>query len=739
MAFATAADVDSRDGSETIQHSETNVQVAGVDEDDIVETDGHFIYSLRGSELTIVQSLPVGEMEVVSRTQVEGTPIGMYLNGDRIAVISEEAPIRFLPYLSDALAETGEWIAGRSSSPSSRSGSRTFLTVLDVADRSARKSFSATEFESRFVDSRRIGGQVYLIFENALPLPRIEPSCDDSGQCAYETEAEFTRRVRSGFADWLEMYLPEYSSYDGDGNFVRGGPLLLPEEFVMSGETLSSIKIVAAIDMDANEPGLTAVSGVTTGSGSILYASEQSLYVLENGLSTEGLQQTTKILKFNWSAGDKGVEFAATGEIPGRVLNQFSIDEYQGRLRVTSEIRNAGSGNFSGRAETGVYVLEEDTGVLEFVGSLQNLAVGNQVKSVRYFGDRVFITTFDAIDPLYAIDLSDPSNPRAVGHVPIVGYSRYMQFIGPDRLLTIGVNSTNGSGGRAMVALFDVADLTSPRLIDFYNLPRYSSSEASSDHHAFGWFANHELLSVPSTRSFLVRVDEDGDGYAEKDRSIREDDLFVLHVGTDASGNDTLGNEGISLRGTIRHEASVRRSVSVNDFIFSIGEDGVRAVHVAEAGTVVSEALFDWEVVTSEPMPLPFDRAAMVMAARELLTLRGNVDPESLLFVTTEQRDSSHEFVFRAGEEYYRLRGESPEELALVDDAFSILDRPRHNVVRPLDVNADGIVTAGDALVVINELARETHRLLNGIVLRQLDTSQQAFSDTNGDGSVTAT
>ena len=134
--------------------------------------------------------------------------------------------------------------------------------------------------------------------------------------------------------------------------------------------------------------------------------------------------------------------------MPGTILDQFSASENDGLLRVTTEISNIETGNFSRQNETALFVLENDRGVLEFVGQLQNLALGQSVKSVRYFGDRAMVTTFptqaQAVDPLYAISLSDPAHPRVLGHVPIPGFSSYMQFIAPDRLLTVGTNTATG-------------------------------------------------------------------------------------------------------------------------------------------------------------------------------------------------------------------------------------------------------------------------------------------------------
>lgn len=491
-------------GPETLEFSETNVQVAGVDEDDIVETDGNFIYTLRGDELTIVKSLPADELELLSTTAIEGTPIGMYLNGDRVTVISRLYRVEDPgPTEGQRTAVVDTVDAGALIDidrfypwPDPRTV-ETIVTVFDVADRTTPQVVQSTILEGDFAKSRRIGDQVFLVLESQDLL--IEPNtiCDEEGEnCVYETEQEFTDRVSRDFATLIEDKLPSYESYDGSGELVRGGPLVLPEDIFQSIEPASSMTIVASINMASHEPGLSATSGVMAESGSDIFASSEHLYVFNSHRETIENEPWTRILKFDWNGQSGAIQFAAIGDVPGTLLNQFSADEHDGLLRVTTEISNSNTGNHTRDDETGLFILQDDHGVLEFIGSMQNLAVGQDVKSVRYFADRAFVTTFQNVDPLHAIDLSDPTTPRAIGHVPILGFSSYMQFISEDRLLTVGTNTATGFGGRAMVSLFDVGDLTAPRLIDQYNLPQFSTSVANFDHHAFGWFARHELSTL---------------------------------------------------------------------------------------------------------------------------------------------------------------------------------------------------------------------------------------------------
>jgi uncharacterized secreted protein with C-terminal beta-propeller domain len=145
--------------------------------------------------------------------------------------------------------------------------------------------------------------------------------------------------------------------------------------------------------------------------------------------------------------------------------------------------------------------LQEDDGVFEFVGSLQNLALDETMKSVRFLGDRAFVTTFRTVDPLFAIDLSDPTRPESVGHITLPGFTSYMHLVDENHLLTVGRNTPPGNAGPTQVSLFDISDLTQPLRIAEYTFERFSTSEAEVDHHAFGYFAEHGLLGMPARTS----------------------------------------------------------------------------------------------------------------------------------------------------------------------------------------------------------------------------------------------
>ncbi|MHC4178455.1 MAG: beta-propeller domain-containing protein [Planctomycetota bacterium] len=548
-------------------HSETNVQVAGVDEADIIETDGDYLYVLTGAELIIAEAWPAEELSIASRVPIEGELVGEYLHGDRLTVISETwedpwcDPPEPLGFQLDVIDCWWPW-------PRS---SETWVTVFDVSDR-----------ESRIDDS------VFLVLRDDevdrwLPEPeRIQVG--DS--FFYETREQYIERVTAE----MDSFLPQYTSYGADDELLEAGLLHASGDlFQPLGEDAGCLVTVVSLNISDDEPGIVASTGIFTTGASQIYGSLDNLYVFDQQYTWED-GTVTEILKFDWDAQASGVAFAAKGWVPGHMLDQFSADEHEGHLRIATTISNSYSGNWSGRSENVLFVLRDDGGVLEFVGSMQNLALEERIRSVRFMGERAFVTTFRNIDPLFALDLSDPAHPQSCGHVTMPGFNSYMQLINESYLLAVGRNTPVGNTGPTQVSLFDIQDLNQPRLIDQHTFERFSTSEAETDHHAFGWFAEHKVLAMPSARAYWERVDEDGDGYAETRRSVREDELLLFSIDVTAT---RLSGDGIQLLGELAHDSPVRRSAFIADVLYSVAESSVQAVSIVDPTVRFAEIGFD--------------------------------------------------------------------------------------------------------------------------------------------------
>nr|MCU0875754.1 beta-propeller domain-containing protein [Pirellulaceae bacterium] len=575
----------------TRSHSETNVQVAGVDEGDIIETDGDYLYVLSGSELIIADAWPADSLSVASRRTVRGTPIAEFLHGDRLAVISQVREI--VPFWgwddagpqlpADAAAARSDRIGWPQPAPAT-----TWVTVYDVADRQTPKVVQQTELTGGYVESRRIDDQVFLVLRNdqiVLPTPQPVDATGGAGNAAspadaarllvggtgqvYESREQYLERMAAEVGSFIESQLPRYASYGPDGQPVRTGLLVAPEDlFQPLWQSADQLVSVVSLNMGGDEPGVTSAAGIFAGGADKIYGSPEHLYVFSDDYTAED-GPVTRIMMFAWDAAGGSVDFVAKGQVAGRMLDQFSADERAGDLRLATTVSHAGAGNWTGRSENALFVLREDQGLLEFVSGIKNLALDEPLQSVRFLGDRAFVTTFRTVDPLLALDLSDRLQPRSVGHVTLPGFNSYMQFLDERYLLAVGRNAPPGGSGPTQVSLFDVQDLSHPRLVDRYTLPRFSSSEAETDHHAFGWFAEHRLLALPAARWFWERVDEDGDGYRELRRPVEEHALYLFRIDVSAAKSS---QHAIQEHGQLEHPTLVRRSAFIDDVLYSIAD-----------------------------------------------------------------------------------------------------------------------------------------------------------------------
>jgi hypothetical protein len=327
-----------------------------------------------------------------------------------------------------------------------------------------------------------------------------------------------------------------------------------------------------------------------------------------------------------------------------------------------------------------------------------------------------------------------------VGHLTLPGFASYMQLIDDNHLLTVGRNTPTGFAGPAQVSLYDVSNLARPRLVDEYTMERFSETEAAVDHHAFGYFARHGLLAVPSIRSFIIRTDEDQDGYAETRTWVTENELMVFRIDADAQPGT---NQGVQLVAEIGHDSAVRRSGYIDDKLFSVADNSIHVVDVAAPNTILGTAT---DLKHDEPDPPPpietGDAATAVMAAAQSdLAARLSVSPGAIMPVTAEYGPQGWQSVLRVDGNYYRYQGEG-STLQWTGGGFEFGPAGEpiswQNPTDPADVNNDGQVAPSDAILLIDQLVGQTSLTLsNQRVVRQIqDPSQQGgpFWDVNGDG-----
>jgi uncharacterized secreted protein with C-terminal beta-propeller domain len=246
----------------------------------------------------------------------------------------------------------------------------------------------------------------------------------------------------------------------------------------------------------------------------------------------------------------------ARGDVKGHLLNQFSMDESDGYLRVATT-----DGDWVNETNS-VYVLNN---TLNVVGSIENIAPNERIYSARFVQDTLYLVTFRQVDPLFVIDLSDPTNPLIIGEVKVTGFSTYLHPIDADHILGIGIEGSN-----VKLSIFDVSDPTAPQEEFRYTLENYSYSVANWDHKAVLFDAAKEMLVIPCSQSSWTN-----------DTYVYTSGAYVFKVSL---------TDGITLRGVIEHGDYqwVERALYIGEYLYTISYEMVKVNMLSDLSDVNS-------------------------------------------------------------------------------------------------------------------------------------------------------
>jgi hypothetical protein len=443
-------------------HSGTNVHTDGVDEADVVKTDGRRLITVSGDALRVVDL----ERQVVTGTvELPVAATDLLFAGDRVLVIG------------------AGWEAERS---------EIALLLIDIAG--SPRILERVDVDGTYTDARLVDSTARIVTRSNPRLSTVHPSGDRSDRAALE--ANRSAVDESTIDDWL----PSYRDADGQsGRLVDCGDVHHADSY-----SATSMVNVVSVDLEGGFDVLSAVS--VLGDGQTVYATADSLYVADDrrasgAMRTEELDAGgTTVHKFDLTAtGDPA--YVASGAVDGWLLNQYALSEYDGHLRVATtigEFRGAIAPGEEPDTESQVAVLAESAGELVEVGRVGGLGAGERIYSVRFIGPVGYVVTFREVDPLYTLDLRDPATPRLLGELKIPGYSAYLHPAGDHKLIGVGRDATEtGQLTGAQVSLFDVADLADPRRIDMVSLDA-ASTEVEVDPHAFLYWEPSGLIVIPS-------------------------------------------------------------------------------------------------------------------------------------------------------------------------------------------------------------------------------------------------
>ena len=548
-------------------YSKTNIQVEGVDEADIVKTDGEYIYIVSGGNITIVKAYPAEEVQVLSKISLDGGITGIFINGDKLAVFETEYGVYPIYEVWDS-SSSSEAVNEVTTDdeprvPEPKNGSTppeepailpvpiiwepltTSIKVYDISNKENPVLTRNFSIDGNYFSARMIGDYVYVV----------------------ATQHTF-------FID-TDVFLPRVHS-DNETEVIPASDIYY---YNFSDTSYSFTSIVALnIQNDAQEP---THETILLGGTSAIYVSQNNIYLTfpdYNWQEDETMKTAIQRIKIT----KESITFEASGAVPGYVLNQFSMDEYNGYFRIATTTNNFGWRTFAEEAtsKNNVYVLDMN---LNVVGKLEDLAPGEQIYSARFMGDRCYVVTFRNIDPLFVIDLSDPTAPKVLGQLKITGYSGYLHSYDENHIIGIGKETVAAEEGDfawyqgVKISLFDVSDVSNPVELAKYEIgDRGTDSPILYDHKALLFDRARNLLVIPVLVAEINENDYDGEilDYAYGEPVWQGAYVFDISL------------DGIELRGGITHmdnnadllkrgyyfgyDYSVQRSLYIENVLYTI-------------------------------------------------------------------------------------------------------------------------------------------------------------------------
>ena len=448
--------------------STTNTQETNVDEGDIVETDGRYVYSIIDNR---VRSVAIDNAVLLSEIDLPQGDSQMVLTGDHLVVA------------------TMTWT----------SVADTIISKFAITDGSLELT-RRDHLEGTLVSVRAVSGQVHIVlnssFLNRVAFVSPRDGSQDSLDAAEKKNTEVVNAL--SIDDFVPRTFEEgpMGTWGTKSSAIDCAKLGHPSQFSGWGVTW-----VASIDMNSSTEVPVGTIGILAQSTSS-YTSTESLYiattrwddaVYEEFVSSRQEPPYTDIHAFTFSSEASDLSYVASGRVEGTLLNSYSMSEYDGVLRVATTSYDY---DFGGGQDNGVHILKVKDAELIEIGAVNGMGRGETIQGVRFDGPRGYVVTFRQVDPLYVLDLSDPTAPELVGELKVPGYSTYLKPIDGDRVITVGMAGTEtGQITGAQVSVFDVSDPSNPRQVATAEIAQWS--EATSDPHAFLWWAETGQIIVP--------------------------------------------------------------------------------------------------------------------------------------------------------------------------------------------------------------------------------------------------
>jgi len=553
-------------GGEVVDYSQTNVQVAGVDEPDIVKTDGTYLYIVSGNKVIIVKAYPAKDAVIEGEiTFDESVNIqNIFISGRRLVVFATTYDYPVYKTLLEDDVVSSSWY----SSPD------TYVKIFDIEDMKNPELKRDIVVGGSFSGARMIGDYVYVIttqysYSYDLPEEDIIPRLLIDGE-VHEIALSDIYYVdipekSSTFTNILSVHVHDDEQEVNEKAFLLGNSQTLyvsKDNIYVTYSTqyydydlLEDIidEVLLPVLPESIKSELETIKTLTLEDYQKKTVSE---WILQNyaenmdeeqkqNIAKEIVRRTERTIIHRISISDGEITYEAQGNVPGFVNNQFSISEYDRHLRVSTTTQGWMIRSYLSNVDSqnNVYVLDMD---LEIVGSVEDLATGEQIYATRFIGDKCYLVTFKQIDPFFVIDLGDPGNPEVLGELKIPGFSTYLHPYDETHIIGIGRD-----GGKVKISLFDVSDLSNP-----VELSKY---EVENTENSWGWTQSSALYEH---KAFLFD---------------REKNLLVLPIGDYSKQSayvfDISVENGIELKGTVTHDLEMQSEETDSDDIYYYNYD----------------------------------------------------------------------------------------------------------------------------------------------------------------------
>ena len=509
---------------ENPDYSTTNVQVANVDEPDFIKNDSKYVYIVSRNTLSIIDAYPAQDAKLVLKIalDIESQHMqNMFLNGDRLVIF-------YNGQSDDEIIPQYDFIPRRSYS------SVTHALIVDVSDKENPTILKDYSVDGHFRDARMIGDYAYFVTNSNIDhqYPRLPIILEDSiplmtpDAFYFDNMEEFsnfnTLTVIDIFGDTVnsETFLMGYTGtfYVSENNFYLTYQQNTPFEFYENLAQNRFFDVVVPLLPDEIQQEILKIredSSISLPTQWMKISELMQKYYNElskeqreklfeeikkalNEYDAKIQEDTRKTIIHKISIDKDDIEYVSKGSAPGRLLNQFSMDENQERFRVATTIEHYNE--FQGTTRTNaVYVLDEN---LEIVGQLEDIAPDESIFSARFMDDRLYLVTFQQIDPFFVIDLST-DNPKILGELKIPGFSNYLHPFDDEHVIGIGRDTKEMDNGRVQqlgvkIALFNVSEVENPQVADEIIIgERSTNSEALYNHKAFFFDKSRGILSIP--------------------------------------------------------------------------------------------------------------------------------------------------------------------------------------------------------------------------------------------------